>query len=356
MSNPIPFRPDADAVVRRERTAIHRSLAAHVCGKIHNQRPSDFAEKSWPEAERVHFLTRAASSPTDTTSASALSITKVSPLFLVAPGSAAAKLFNMAMKVDLSGIQTVSVPYVVSHPLLLWTAEGAPIAVAQAQTGAAVIGPARRLSFIVSLTRELDEATPETASAVLGRMLGQSAAKSLDAAVFDNSPASALRPAGLLNGVSPLTEAVGTGTTLDQISSDIADFARAFSDAGINSENMVIITSPRSAWQLLLTRGFAQAPLPVLMSPAIPAGTLIAVVPEAIGSGYSGLPEVEVSKFGLMHFEDTNPLPIVGPGGVVASPARGSWQTDSLGIKLRMRAAWASLQPGAVQYMTGVRY
>ena len=104
--------------------------------------------------------------------------------------------------------------------------------------------------------------------------------------------------------------------------------------------------------------GFQALPLPVLMSPVIPAGTVIAVAPEAIGSGYGGTPEVEVSKTPAAHFDDTSPQPIGTPGSpnVVAAPTRSLWQQDMLGIKLRMRCAWASLQRGAVQFMTATKW
>jgi hypothetical protein len=92
----------------------------------------------------------------------------VSPLLLVAPSSAAAKLFDRALKVDLSGISQVNVPHVANHPTPLFVGEVAPIPVVQAATGGTVIEPANKLSFIISVTRELDEATPETASVVLG--------------------------------------------------------------------------------------------------------------------------------------------------------------------------------------------
>ena len=92
------------------------------------------------------------------------------------------------------------------------------------------------------------------------------------------------------------------------------------------------------------------------MSPTITPGTVIAVVPEAIGSGYAGVPEVETSKQGTIHFEDTAPQRIgaVGSPNVVAAPTRSFFQQDMLGVKLGVKCAWASLQPGAVQFMTGI--
>jgi hypothetical protein len=355
--NGIPLRPDIGAALRRERTALHRSLAACTLGTIHNQRPGQFIAHAWPSDSRAAAITRAAIPPADTSSGAALSIAKVSPLLLVAPGSAAAQLFDRALRFDLSGVATISVPHVSTHPVPLFTAEGAPIPVTDAATGTATLGPTRKLTFITTLTRELDESSPDGAATVLGRLLGEAAARSLDAAAFSNSASSASQPAGLLNGLTALTAST-LSVTIDAIGADLATFAQSFSDAMINPDSMIIISSPRSAWALRLALGFQALPLPVLMSPAIAAGTVIAVIPEAIASAYSGQLEIDVVKEPAIHFEDTTPaqIGVAGTPNVVAAPTRSLWQQELIGVKLRMRCAWASLQPGAVAYMTGTKW
>jgi hypothetical protein len=355
--NGIPLRPDIGATLRRERTALNRSLAACVLGKLHNQRPGQFIAHSWPGDSRAAAITRAAVPPFDTTSGSALSIAKVSPLLLVAPGAAASKLFDVALRFDLSGVSTISVPHAASHPVPLFVAEGAPLPVTQAATGTTTLGPTRKLTFALALTRELDEATPDSAATVLGRLLGEAAAKSLDVAVFGTSASSASQPAGLLYGVTALSASTAS-VVIDAISEDLGTLAQAFSDAAINPDGMVVITSPRSALALRMALGYQVVPLPVLMSPSVAAGTVIAVIPEAVASAYSGIPEIDVVREPSIHFEDTAPLAIGTPGSppTVAAPTRSLWQQELIGVKLRMRCAWASLQPGAVAFMTGTKW
>src|SRR5262249_40840492 len=178
---PIPLRPDPDELVRRDFQSFHRSLAAHVFGRIHDQKPDVVARKTWPEDMRTAVLTRTAVPPTDTTSGAALTAVKVSPLLLVAPPSAAARLFESCVKLDFEGVHQFYIPHVNTHPVPLWVGEGGVIPFVQPSTGKATVGPTRKLAFGIGITEELNDATPETATVVLGRLLGESAARALDA-------------------------------------------------------------------------------------------------------------------------------------------------------------------------------
>lgn len=355
-----PIPPTADHGAGPSSTptqALARSLAACVLGSIHRS-PDQIVGEAWPDDARAAFLTRAATSPDSTTSsASVLAITKTNPLLLVAPPSAAAKLFAQCLQLDLSGILSINVPHVTTHPVPIFVGEGNPIPVTQGVMGKATVGPTRKLAFITPVTRELNEATPQTASVILGRMMGEAAAHSLDTFVFDAQPADTTRPAGLLNGLTPLVATVA-GSGIDAAAEDIAKFAAAFGNAMIDATNMILICNPREAWKLSMTRGFQTLPLSILMSPSIPQGTAIAVAPEAIGSAYDGLPQIETVSAPTLHMEDTNPgqIAVVGTPNVITAPTRSFWQSDSLAVKLRVKCAWAALQPGCVQFMSSVNW
>jgi len=305
--------------------------------------------KAWPDDTRTSVMTRAAVSPSDTTNTAALTATRVSPLLLVAPGSAAARLFENCVKLDFTGVLQFFVPHVGTHPIPLWIAEGAPIPFVQPSMGKATVGPVRKLAFGLAVTDELNEATPETAAVVLGRLLAESAAKALDASVFDATAADSTRPAGLLNGVTPLTAATGAGG-IDAVATDLASLAGAISDAGMGADNLTIVANAREATKLRLLRG-PVFEFQLLSSPAIASGTVIALVPTAIAVGTEGAPEMETSKHPEVHFEDTSPQ------AVPAAPStRSLFQQAMLGLKVRVRSTWATLQPGAVQFMTGVKW
>jgi hypothetical protein len=355
-----PFRKlvpeDNGREKRAEARALWRSCAAMTLARVHGERPVEFTKRAFPDDDRAARIVKGAVNPTDTSSASALSISKTGPLLMIAPQSAAARLFEKCARFDLSGVATISVPYAVAHPTGIFVAESSPIPVAQGALGAATVGPTRKLSFIVVISRELDEASPENASTVISRLMGESAARSLDAVVFDANAADTTRPAGLLHNVTPITGTASGAPTADLIAGDIGKLAQAFSDANINSENMVLVTSTSAFWKYQLTRGFAELPAPCIPSMSVPVGTVIAIAIEGVGSAYSGMPEIEIVKQPAVHFESATPQQIGTSPNIVAAPTRSLWQQDLLGIKLRQRAAWAVLQPGSVQVITNANW
>ena len=79
---------------------------------------------------------------------------------------------------------------------------------------------------------------------------------------------------------------------------------------------------------------------------------MICVDPAAVVSGFGADPEVRAGNQGLLHLEDTTPLPI--GGAAIASPTTSLWQTDNMSLRLILRAAWAVRVPGAVAWTSGV--
>jgi hypothetical protein len=339
--------------------ALFRSIAARVLAKIHGGSPERLARASWPQDRAaVALITRGAVSPLDTVAGAAFVQTRITDLLLgLAPGSAAAQLFARSLRFDFEGVLQYQVPHIAIRPVPLFVGESAPIPVVQPGVASSTIGPTRKLSFIAAISRELASATPETMSVVLARLLGESAAKALDLAVFGNAAASTLQPAGLLNGVVALTAtAAGSSPAIDIVASDIAALATAFATAGINSADMILILNPAQAWKLRTIIGYQNIEFTILMSLGVPAGTVIAVVPSAIGSGYEGAPEIEITDQPALHFDASVPLELVSGSGAVASPSMSTWQQDLLAVKLRTRCAWSALQPGCVQTMGPVNW
>src|SRR5262249_45889558 len=227
-----------------------------------------------------------------------------------------------------------------------------PIPFVQPSLTKATVGPPRKLAFGIGLTNELEEASPDSAAQILARLLGESAAKAIDQYVFDNVAADSTRPPGLLNGVTPLTASTTGASTIDAMTADVGTFANAFGAAGINAESMILITNPREGLSARMLSGFEATPtLPILMTPSVPSGTVIPAIPAALASGFAGVPEVEMSTQWEVLFEDTSPTAVPGVG-----PTRSLFQQAMIGVKVRVKCAWASLQPGAVQFMTSVKW
>jgi hypothetical protein len=126
--------------------------------------------------------------------------------------------------------------------------------------------------------------------------------------------------------------------------------------AFIDPQNLIIVTSPKSAMNLKMALGYEVPPVPILSSMGVPVGTAIGIAPEAIASGYDGVPEVEIGESPSLHFDDSVPLDLVSGSGTVATPMRGMFQAGLTSLKLRTKCCWAALAPGAVQVATGIKW
>ena len=152
--------------------------------------------------------------------------------------------------------------------------------------------------------------------------------------------------------MTPLT-AAATGTIAEMIAADIAALATAIADADISADDMVVVAAPAQAATLrVLAPSFANL---IIGTTALAAGTVVGIAPAGVAVGYSGAPEIETSKQGLIHSEDTTPLAIgtAGSPPTVAAPTRSAFQSDLIVIRVRARCAWAAL-PGAVQFIETV--
>jgi hypothetical protein len=70
--------------------------------------------------------------------------------------------------------------------------------------------------------------------------------------------------------------------------------------------------------------------------------------------GAIGEAEILASRQSVLHME-TAPLPIVD-GGTPTAPVRSLYQTDSIGLKLRVELAWGLRANGAIAWTQGVTW
>jgi hypothetical protein len=206
--------------------------------------------------------------------------------------------------------------------------------------------------MIAGITAELAEHSD--AEAVVRVAMGEAAAKSFDAAVFSTTAASATRPAGLLNGVTPISTTAGGAFTALQ--ADIKALVGAIMTAG-GGVNIWLFANLVQAVTIKLAVG-AAFDVPVIPTPALATGTIVAVEVGAIASGYSGVPEITASKDALVHMEDTSPAAIgtAGTPNVVAAPLLSAWQQSLLLLKLILRCSWTTRAPGMVQVINSATW
>lgn len=341
----LPVRVDADVVTANERRAILRAITALAVAAARSADPVAMLKAAWPDDRIAAMMLRAVSSPTTTAD---YPVANVVGLFRsIAPKSAALELFGYGRSIDLTGLNTVSVPHIGLLPAAPFVAEGAPGPVLQAPTSAFVIGPTRKVLLMAGVTRELDQGTPQGAVNIVATILGDAAAKSLDAAAFGSAAASAIAPAGLLHGATPLT-ASAAAPPINAMFEDVGNLAEAIGDNDIDVNELVFVGGPKQATAMKMFLG-DKFDHPILSSVAL-KGSLAAFAAPAVASAYADVPQVETSREATLQFNDA---PAADP--LTAGPTLSAFQQELINIKVRARAAWG-VHPGGAQIVANVSW
>jgi hypothetical protein len=339
---PIPLRPDPGAARAAERRSLDRALAAIVLTRSETD-PAVYARRNWPDDAQALRIVKAASSPTSTSDAGALLLSAAGVFRSLAPTSAALKLFDRGLAVDLSGLASVRIPSITTAlPTSLFVGEGAPAPAINLNFSSSAVGPVKKLTLIAAVSEELETAGPELASRVVGRVLSDAVTKGLDAGAFSTFAGDPITPAGLLNGVTPITAApAGTGA----MGEDLGALAAAIAGANIDTTDLVYVASPRLAIVIKVNASpkFDNLVLPSL---AMPDKSVAAFAPAAIASALGALPVIETTKQAVINFEP-NPAEIVTAGGAVAAPTYSVFQMGLIAVKVRSDVAWTCVPGGA---------
>jgi hypothetical protein len=272
----------------------------------------------------------------------------------LAPLSAGANLLNAAERASLDGINTILYPRRSGaiNPAAAWIGEGSPIPVAQFVLSNVQLGPTRKLAVDVVMTRETAE--HGSGEAAFTALLREDASAKLDASLFSNTAATTAQPAGILDGVSPLSAATAGADAMD---TDLSALAAAI---GTATAGLAFVAHPAQAYAIkLLRRGSTfPADVPVWPTLGVTEGTVIALDPRAFVSAFGPEPEITVPRDATVHLDDATPLPIstAGSPNTVAAPVRSLFQTDCIGVRMLLRATWAWRQAGAVAWMQNTNW
>ena len=352
MNAPIPLRADAGALERSERRAWQRSIAASVFACSQRTNAAAILKATWPGDTRAASITKAATSPTTSSMFPAQDV--VAAFKSLAPGSAAASLFALSNILSLAGLLTIRIPYVASlPPVQIFIGEGLPAPVQQFTLDSSTLGPTRKMLLMAAVSGELEQAGPEAASLIIGRVLADRANRNLDLTVLGTGAGDAATPPGLLHGVTPLAAAAAGP---DAMAEDLAALVAAIGAAGIDPSDAVYGTGPREA-TLIKTRASLKFNNTILMTLGLPAKSIAAFAPNGVYSGYDGAPQIETGRESVIHFDEDAPLDISAPGSppTVAAPAKSMFQSDMIAIRVRTNCAWVAA-PGAAQVINTVNW
>ena len=340
-----------------ERRSWQRAIAAKVLASKYTNDASkiaaDTVKSAWPNDDRALMITRGAVTPT--TSADWWSYNPVVAYRSLCPNSAALALFQMGMALDLTGATTIripSVPTAVGQPVpAVFVEEGKPAPSVQWNFDADIIlGPARKLLMLSAVTEELENCTPDTASAVIGRVLVDVANRGIDATAFSSADPDVATPAGLLFGVEAI-DAASAGP--DAMVTDLGNLTGAIGAAGIDASDAVFVAGPAEVTKMKAKLG-PRFDFPILMTLGLPAKSVACFAPAGVASGYQGPPVITTNKNAAWHFEGSTPTDISSGAGI-AAPVKSALQAALIAISVRANFAWA-VAKGAAQAITAVNW
>ena len=344
---PIPLRPDVGAMRAVERRTFMRAAAAAYIGHRDRADPVAVLRRSFADdsAERV---LKAAMTPSGTADFPAAQANRVLPL--LSPSSASARLLALATSLDMTGYATIAVPWIAASAIAppAFIGEGAPAPLVNLTTAKSVLGPVKKLLVLAAFTSEMASASVPAAESIIGQALGIATERALDGALFSANAATAIAPAGLLFGLTPIPSAGTKGAA--GVADDFGLLSGAIG-AVTNADEAVFITTPNLATRARVLVGL-RFNNPIFSSSMIPAGTVIAVAPAGLVAGYDGSVQIEVSSTAALHFESSSPQDIVSGAGVLANPTRSAFQDAFSALRVKCRCSWIAL-PGAVAELTG---
>jgi HK97 family phage major capsid protein/HK97 family phage prohead protease len=291
-------------------------------------------------------------------------------LDLLYPGSIYGPLSSRGFRATLGRFAVLSMPTrsVTASVAGSFVAEGAPIPVRQAAFVPVTIG-LKKMAVISSYTREIAEHSNPQIEGILRSLIAEDTSIAIDTILVDANPATSVRPAGLRNGVAGLTPTAGGGFTA--LVGDIKQMVAVLASAN-SLRTPVWIMNPAQANSIGLTAtangvfpfkqeidGNMLQGYPVIVSSTCPATTVILLDAADFMSVSGDEPRFEVSDQATLHFEDTTPLQLVTGAqgsGVVASPSRSMFQTDSLALRMILPMNWAMRRTGVIAWITAVTW
>jgi hypothetical protein len=330
--SPIPLRPDRNALREAAMTSLARA-AIDTARSVHDR----FAKSAWPDDQVAKLITRSA--VTQTTLANAQVLQQVGLAFVASltPVSAAAQIIARSLQLTFEGNARISVPSL-TLPHAAWLGEGAPIPVVEGTSSPGTMVDPYKLAMLTALTNEMIRPSANNAETMVRQVLLENAGPTLDAAMFSaNAAVPGVQPAGILNGVAPLPPSSGTG--YDAMVADIAAIATALAPASGGSEP-VLIAAPGQFVPLSMN---ARNPWSVLMSAALPAGTVIGLVPAALATVVEP-PRIEASATTVQMTDQPS-------AELMTGPTISLYQTDSIGLRFILPATWSLRSPSGVAWI-----
>ena len=325
-----------------------RAVTAHALAKAKRSSPAAEAARLWPSDKLTLRAVSVAATSGNAPWAGELAHRVVrDALEGMGPAAAGAQLLLRSLVLAWDNYGSISAPgFVAGAGSASFVAENSPIPVRQLASTAALLTQFK-LAALGVLTREMIESS--NAEQLVSDVLKRSASAALDAALFSTSAATVAQPAGVRSGVAALTPSAATDP-FEMIPEDVANLINAVAPVGGNGP-FVLIGSPGRMAALIIRFAIQGGVTVDIMASSAVGNDLLCVAPNALVCALAPEPEIDTATAGELHMNDT-PLPLVDSGGIVASPSKSLFQTETTAIKMRWPVSWAVRDARACSWVT----
>ena len=357
---------------------VARALAAWTKQHVTKDPFEKILRDGYNNDEMTNIVLRAAVNPAMTTvatwAAELVQTSNVDFLDRLIPNFIFPQLKAMGNSYTFGNSGVLKIPVRANTPTLAgaWTGEGAAKPVKKMSFSTVTLSPTK-LSVISTFSEEMATYGMPSIEGIIRQAMSDDTGIALDSYLIDNVAASAgIRPAGLLNGVTPITASVLTPAPSAMVA-DLKALVGAITAAGGGGRGPIaILINPAQA----LTLSFAQTTtgdflfsdqaqaaskfgVRFIVSATVPAAKVIAVDAADFATALGDTPRFAVSTEATLHEEDTTPLAL-GTGaqgsGVLAVPMRSLFQTDAVAIRMSLYVSWAMRRASMVQAITTVTW
>jgi len=347
-----PFPLPSDMQHTRAANTLARAGAAHLRAFITGKSPEREAKAMFGDGTIVKAATGPAITGTPEWAGSLAPVSIYGLVADITSISAAAALINRGLKLNMDGVAELRVPGRTLNAAAagMWVAEEDPAPIRQLIFSNAAILQPRKLSVLAAYTRT--QAESSNLEAIVRQTLGEAAGLALDQKMLSADVATTAAPAGLFAGITPLTPTTGAGQAA--MVGDIEVLFNALAANGAGAAPVFVCAAKQAAAMKTLVG--PKFDYPIFASTSLPAGTVAAVEVASFVSAFSPVPEFSTSQTAAVHFEDTSPQDITGGSPSPAVPVRSAFQTESILLKMDLRAAFGLRAAGHAQWVQNVTW
>jgi HK97 family phage major capsid protein len=331
--------------------------------------PEQIANQLWPEDELLKgylMHQKAAVDPALTTvpewAGNLARETWGEFLNLLLPESVYAQLAAIGSRFTFGNAGKIMLPTRNKDPNLAgdFIGENSPIPVKKGSIITASLTP-KKLAVISAYSREMATVSAGQIEDYIRQFMVEDTAQVIDAKLLDNVAATAIRPAGLLNGVTLTPSA---GDTLADIITDVKAAMTPILTVN-GGRRLVWLMNPLQALSLGLQTNAAGAFIfpnansnflgyQVIVSNNVPAGTLLLVDAADFATVANDTPQFMVSNEATLHMESATPEPI--NDGTPATPVISLFQQDSFAVRMIQQMNWTMRRTGMVSGISGITW